>query len=397
MPAVSPRNGVLLLVGYGVRIYVERGHLCVEDGVGANRRSVRFPRPVRDLRRVVVLGHSGTVSFDALRWLTDVGAAFVQIDHDGRVIAAAGPMGLQDARLRRAQVRAFDNGVGFAIAKKLVREKLARQGALLVRLPQASAAQPVVQGASHRIEDARTVEELRALEAEAALAYWTTWSSVAVQFAPRDRRRIPTHWQTFGRRASLVTRSPRRATNPANALLNYLYAIAEAEARIAALAVGCDPGLGIMHADQKSRDSLACDLMEPVRPIVDAWLLDFLGKRVFRKSDFFETREGVCRIMPPVTQLLAETAPLWAAAVAPYAESLARKLVARRIRRVSVPTPLTQTNRSAGRDGIRVRARRTRTQPHALPKQCQLCGIDLEKRRRRYCDSCRPAPRAEDL
>ena len=98
----SPGNGVLLLSGYGIRVAVERGHLTVEDGVGSDRRTARFSRADRDLRCLVVLGHSGTVSFDALRWLTDVGAAFVQIDHDGRVIAAAGPIGLQDARLRRA-------------------------------------------------------------------------------------------------------------------------------------------------------------------------------------------------------------------------------------------------------------------------------------------------------
>jgi CRISPR associated protein Cas1 len=59
--------------------------------------------------------------------------------------------------------------------------------------------------------------------------------------------------------------SSRRATNPANAILNYLYAILEAEARIAALRMGLDPGLGFLHADQTARDSLACDLMEPVR------------------------------------------------------------------------------------------------------------------------------------
>ena len=124
MPTAEPRNGVLLLSGYGVRVAVERSHLTVEDGVGADRRAARFPRATRDLRRLVVLGHSGTVSFDALRWLSDVGAGFVQLDNDGRVIVAAGPTGLQDARLRRAQAQAFENGVGPAIARELAREKL---------------------------------------------------------------------------------------------------------------------------------------------------------------------------------------------------------------------------------------------------------------------------------
>ena len=44
LPTAIPRNGVLLLGGYGIRVAVERGHLCVEDGVGSNRRSASFPR-----------------------------------------------------------------------------------------------------------------------------------------------------------------------------------------------------------------------------------------------------------------------------------------------------------------------------------------------------------------
>ena len=87
-PAIAPRSGVLLVTGYGIRISVERGHLCIEDGIGANRRHARFPRPIRDLQRLVVLGHSGTISLDALLWLSETGAGFVQIHTDGRVISA---------------------------------------------------------------------------------------------------------------------------------------------------------------------------------------------------------------------------------------------------------------------------------------------------------------------
>jgi CRISPR-associated endonuclease Cas1 len=398
MPTTSARSGVLLLSGYGIRAAVERGHLCVEDGVGADRRRARFSRADRKLRRLVVLGHAGTISFDALRWLSDVGAGFAQIDHDGRVIVAAGPTALQDARLRRAQALAFENGLGLEIARELAWEKLEGQRTVLDRLPDAEDARAALRGAVDRLDAASTIDQLRAIEAEGALAYWGAWAPVQVQFARRDAARIPVHWRTFGRRASLVTGASRKATNPANAILNYLYAIAEAEARLAALAVGCDPGLGLLHADQRSRDSLACDLMEPVRPVVDGWVLDLLANRTFRRSDFFETREGVCRIMPPLTRLLAETAPRWGAAVAPIAEWLVRQLLgerkdkkAGRRRRSSraVPTPLTQANRSAGREKVRARTvRNARAKPASLPRTCVVCGSGLGRSRRRYCASC---------
>jgi CRISP-associated protein Cas1 len=54
-------------------------------------------------------------------------------------------------------------------------------------------------------------------------------------------------------------------------MLNYLYAILESEARIAALKMGLDPGIGFKHADLRGRDSLACDLMEAVCPKVDSY------------------------------------------------------------------------------------------------------------------------------
>lgn len=45
--------------------------------------------------------------------------------------------------------------------------------------------------------------------------------------------------------------------------------------------------MGVLHADLPARDSLALDLMEPVRPDVDAYVLDLLSVRVFRASYFF--------------------------------------------------------------------------------------------------------------
>lgn len=61
--------------------------------------------------------------------------------------------------------------------------------------------------------------------------------------------------------------------NRSAVLRNYLFACLESEARLALLAHGCDPVMGVLHADQRNRDSLALDAMEPVRADVDAFLL----------------------------------------------------------------------------------------------------------------------------
>jgi CRISPR associated protein Cas1 len=127
-------------------------------------------------------------------------------------------------------------------------------------------------------------------------------------------------------RVSPLTGSPRLAVNPPNAILNYLYCLLESESRLAAAALGLDPGLGVLHVDTKARDSLACDLMEPVRPQVDAFLLDWIMRESFKREWLFEQGDGNCRLTAPFAARLSETVPMWGRAVAPFAEWVTRAL-----------------------------------------------------------------------
>src|SRR5207253_10178039 len=147
---------------------------------------------------------------------------------------------------------------------------------------------------------------------------------------------------------SPLSGSPRLAANPANAMLNYLYALLESEARLAAAALGLDPGLGVLHVDAPARDSLACDLMEAIRPQVDAYVLNWILSQPLRREWFFEQRDGNCRLMAPFAIRLTETAGVWARAIGPVAEWVARQLwstTQKRARNNLPPTRLTQTRR----------------------------------------------------
>src|SRR5437588_6494425 len=42
--SLQPRHGVLTLFGYGIQVRVDRGHLLIEDGIGADRRDARLAR-----------------------------------------------------------------------------------------------------------------------------------------------------------------------------------------------------------------------------------------------------------------------------------------------------------------------------------------------------------------
>lgn len=384
----SAGRHVLVLSGYGLHIGVERGHLVTEDGVGRDRRRLRFSRIDRYLHRLVVLGHTGSISFDAIRWLSDVGVPFLQIDTDGRVLAQAGPSGPDHPVLRRAQARAVDSSVGLELVRELLCQKLEGQQEVLRAFTAGQLAIPGLELAKRSLRTAPDFIALRIAESRAASAYWAAWQNVPVQFARKRLARVPVHWRTFGSRTSGLTSSPRLAVNPPNAILNYLYAILEAESRTALLAVGCDPGVGIQHADQRSRDSMACDVMEAVRPRVDAYTLDLLASRIFRWDDFVETREGGCRVAPSLAKELSRTWERWATHLGPVVEEVAKRLYesavmpsrkprwtgSQRAVRRPLPTPLTESNRSEGRRTVRAQSvsrlwSATKSKPNEVPRE----------------------------
>jgi hypothetical protein len=66
-PFQVPRHGVVTLYGYGIQARVDRGHLILEDGIGADRRYARLPRVGHGLRRLVVIGAEAQVARHQLR------------------------------------------------------------------------------------------------------------------------------------------------------------------------------------------------------------------------------------------------------------------------------------------------------------------------------------------
>src|SRR5215469_5217255 len=292
---IVPSTGVVTLFGYGASASVEGGHLILNDGIGTNRRQGRFPRVRHGLKRLVVIGSTGMITFEALRWLADQDAAFVMLDRDGSVLTVCGPVGPSDARLRRAQSLAHQSGVAVQIACELIRQKLEGQEKIARDVLKNSTVAQTISDFRSMLSSADSIADIRQLESQAAQAYWSAWYRLSVNFPTADLRRVPEHWRTFGTRKSPITGSPRLAVNPANAMLNYMYALLESEARLAAASLGLDPGIGFLHVDTDARDSLACDLMEPVRPAVDRFLLEWINDQPLRRDWFFEQRDGSCR------------------------------------------------------------------------------------------------------
>jgi hypothetical protein len=197
---------------------------------------------------------------------------------------------------------------------------------------------------------------------------------------------VPAHWRRFDRRGSEITGNPRLATDPTNAMLNYLYALLETEATVGCRALGLDPGMGIIHADAPARSSLALDLMEAGRPAIDQYVIGLLSDRVFSLRDFMETAQGVCRVMPPFRDVLAGTVTTWAAHIAPHVEDVARRL-ASDAGIAGPPTLLTGQRRRAARPASDQTRPAVPTKPARPARRCVECGIEVDPNRRR-CDAC---------
>jgi CRISPR-associated endonuclease Cas1 len=384
--SLQPRQGVIALFGYGISIRVDRGHLLLQDGIGAARRAARFSRVGHGLRRLVCIGNDGMISLAALRWLADQDAAFVTLNRDGTVLATTGPVRPSDARLRRAQALAAQSGKGLHIARELIHRKLAGQEKVARhKLLDSTTAEEISQY-KETLSTAENLDAIRLIESRAAAAYWSPWRDLPVTFPKCDLSRVPEHWRVFGTRKSSLTGSPRLATNPPNAILNYLYALLESEARLAAAALGLDPGLGMLHVDTPARDSLACDLMEVVRPHVDGYVLDWITRQPLRREWFFEQRDGNCRLMGSFAVRLSETAPTWGRAVAPIAEWVARTLWQKTTatRQTFLPTRLTQSRKREAKG----------SSPTPIPEptpqvesRCRDCGTTVG-RGRIHCPEC---------
>jgi CRISPR-associated endonuclease Cas1 len=404
-PSAAPvRDGIVVLSGYGIRVTVDRRHLAVADGVGRQRRQSRFAKAPSRIRRLVVLGHTGFVTLEALRWLADAKAALIVIDADGAVIAATAPRRINDSRLRRLQSIAVGTPVAASIVRELLGRKLEGQHRVLAAIGALDTAKAgVFAELNDRMASATTVDACLTAEAAAAVLYFEAWRNhVKPQFVKREVDAVPEHWRTFGSRHSLLTREPRTATDPVNALLNYLYALLEAETRVALLTFSLDPGLGFAHVDT-NRDSLALDVMEAVRPEVDAWLLEFLATRPFKARDFIEERDGRCRLTSTIAYELAPSISRWRSAVAPIVDRLVDRLngAERELaERVGV-TPRPVRPRLATLSEHRTRARietavdhRGKRASEAKPEQrCKNCGEPFRGKR---CADCGFAPVAVD-
>lgn len=264
--------GVLYLDRKQVGLRLEGARLRIEEP-GERPRHL----PLAVLERVVALGE---VTMDT-RLLASLGERGVDLICLGgrrhrRVAFVTGPAHA-DARRRLAQYRlANDAELRLQWSMRLIRHKLKAQRSALQRfLTQRGDCRLPLSRAIARLdrllgslEHANDLEVVRGIEGSAARAHYQGLAAV-----------LPPAMGFGGR-----TRRPPR--DPVNAVLSLSYTLLHGEAVTACRVVGLDPLLGFFHEPAYGRESLACDLIEPLRPRVDAWAWALFAARNLRPEHF---------------------------------------------------------------------------------------------------------------
>lgn len=87
-------------------------------------------------------------------------------------------------------------------------------------------------------------------------------------------------------------RTKRPPLDRVNAVLSYLYTIHTYDYESALNSVGLDSCLGFYHAMRSGRSSLACDLVEETRSIVERLVLTMINLKIINSSDFEKQVSG---------------------------------------------------------------------------------------------------------
>jgi len=278
--------------------------------------------PIKLIDRCVIHGLQTGLDSGVLIKLAEAGATTVLMSPRGvrRVALVLGPQH-NDAAVRLAQAQhVLDEAACRQWAHSLVQTKLARQARTLRSLQSArpDARKPLfdalhsVQAVQQTLQTSQPdVASLRGFEGAAARAYFAGLAGVfapALNFTGRNRR------------------PPR---DPVNVCLSLSYTMVHVLAVQACASAGLDPLLGFYHRPNFGRESLASDLIEPLRPAVDLWVWELLRSRTLRE-EHFSIDKGACLLGKAGRAIyyaeLERANPPWRRWLRSQTQALARRL-----------------------------------------------------------------------
>ncbi len=122
-----------------------------------------------------------------------------------------------------------------------------------------------------KVFEAGSIEEVTGIEGNCARAYFSVFDKLITS------RKTP---------FTFAFRTKRPPLDPVNAALSFVYTLATSEYAAALETVGLDSYIGFCHALRSGRSSLACDLVEETRCIVERFVITLLNLQILGEEDF---------------------------------------------------------------------------------------------------------------
>lgn len=301
----------LLISGFGTSISVDKRRLKI-DNKSSNLHFEFHPHQiVHD--SIIVDGHTGNITFEALRWLMKHDINLILLNWNGNLLAITSPSPPKTGKLRVNQYRKYlDSKARFNIALKLINVKinhsinlikeLSRYHAeidlnLFNKLIQEQQEQFKINTLTEREDVNRLINKLMVYEGRIANIYWDQLIKVFNKLYPdfnfKGRKNKSYSWNM-------------NASDEVNALLNYGYAILESEIKKGINAVGLDPAIGFLHELAPSKTPLVYDIQELFRWIIDLSVIQLLEEKKLKKSDFIVTENYHVRLKENTAKTLID-------------------------------------------------------------------------------------------
>jgi CRISPR-associated protein Cas1 len=289
----------LLISGFGTSISVDKRKLSIANRL-ENTLLEFYPHQI-PYDSIIIDGHSGNITFDAVRWLTKHDVSITMLNWNGQLLATLLPKEPVLGKLKVKQYEKYlDKAERYKIAKAILTEKINKAYELLIGLSnhytEIDRAE-VDKAFSNLKAKYEGSPELLTYEGNIAIFSWSELRKIFNKLYPSfnftDRN---------GRRHSWNT----NASDEINALLNYAYAIVEAEVRKDITSIGLDTTISFLHELDDGRASLVYDLQELYRWIADLSVLQLLEEKRLRKADFIVTENYHIRLREVTAKALVD-------------------------------------------------------------------------------------------
>lgn len=236
--------------------------------------------PIRLLERVCIHGDV-QLSASVLGKLGEHQIGVMILNGRKRQPALLMPAVIKDAKRRAAQFGAAqDGGFSLKLSKEWLELKISAQADFVAQAAMGhkhlTTLADIINEQKQNVRKAEHLDSLRGYEGAASAQYFQAWQHIlpaSLQFKGRNRR------------------PPR---DPFNVVLSLGYTILHFECVRYLTLIGLDPCCGFFHQLAHGRESLACDLMEPLRPHYDLWAADLFHQKILRPEDFSQDSEGAC-------------------------------------------------------------------------------------------------------